>query len=152
MISRISLSIAAFAGLAACAAPIGTPPPANQQLAYSTAQPQLNTVNIIDDELQKTTLRTNGSTHVSTKLAVEGQGSNLTAAATREVWVSLRNLTDYPQNVEARVTWYDGVQRPVDGPTAWSRIFIPANGAETFISASVKPASESYYVEVRELN
>ena len=152
MISRIILPIAAIVGMSACATPVGTPPPAHQQMAYSTARPQLNSVNIIDDALQKTTERPNGSTHVSTKLAMEGQGSNLTAAGSREVWVTLRNLTDYPHNVEVRVTWYDGVQRPVDGPSAWERICIPANGAETFLSPSVNGASESYYVEVRELN
>ena len=131
--------------------PLASPPPAHQQQAFATAKPQLNTVNIIDGNLQSTRRRADGSTHVSTKLAVEGAGQSVTATGNREVWVTLRNLTDYPQNVESRVTWYDLSERPVDGPTGWTRIFIPANGAETFTSPSVQPAADSFYVEVREL-
>ena len=129
----------------------GVIPPAHQQVAYSTAKPRLNTVNIIDNALQTSYLRPGGAPYISTKLAVEGAGQSVVQTGAREVWVTLRNLTDYPQNVEIRVTWYDAAERPVDGPTAWKRIFIPSNGAETFTSPSVHSASNAFYVEVREL-
>lgn len=142
----------ALASLCACTTTaLPVPPPAHQQQAFATASPQLNTVNIIDDELQITHLRRNGSTHIDTKLAVEGAGQSILETGAREVWVTLRNLTDYPQNVETRVTWYDVAKKPVDGPTGWGRVMIPANGAETYTSPSVHPAADAFYVEVREL-
>lgn len=141
--------LAALCASACAAAPDITRP--HQQTAFATERPQLNTVNIIDGALQSTRENRNGTTHVSTKLAVEGSGSAPTAAGGREVWVSLRNLTDFPQNVETRVTWYDAAERPVDGPSAWDRLFLTANGGETFSSFSVKPSAVSFYVEIREL-
>ncbi len=123
----------------------------HQQTAVATEKPRYNTVNIIDDALQTTQERRNGSTHISTKLVVEGYGSTPTATGGREVWAVLRNLTDFQQNLEARVTWYDENERPVDGPSAWTRIFVTANGAETFRSLSVTPGATAFYVEIREL-
>lgn len=141
-----------ISGLCACTSTaIPLPPPAHQQQAFATASPRLNTVNIIDDALQQTHLKRDGSTHIDTKLAVEGAGQAVLETGAREVWVTLRNLTDYPQNVETRVTWYDAAEKPVDGPTAWDRLMIPANGAETYTNPSVHPAAQAFYVEVREL-
>ena len=138
-------------GLSVAACATQDPSLPHQQQAFATQRPVLNTVNIIDDRLQTTTVRPGGGALVSTKLAVEGAGQSTTATGGREVWVSLRNLTDYQQNIEARVTWYDSSERPVDGPSAWGRVFLTANGGQTWTSQSVHPAASQFYIEIREL-
>lgn len=150
-ISSSTASLLAFA-VVACASPLPQPIQPHQQVAFSTPSPVMNTVNIIDDTLQRTTEKERGGTIVGTKLAVEGAGQNMTATNSREVWVNLRNLTDYPQNIEARVTWYDVNERPVDGPTSWTRIFLPQNAGEIYRSQSISLQADAFYVEVRELN
>ena len=136
----------------ACATTGAQPLRTNQQVVMSTPAPVLNTVNIIDDRLQTTTVLRNGEASVSGKLAVEGAGQKYTATQTREVWATLRNLTDYPQNIEARVTWFDGQNAPVDGPTSWTRIHLPQNGSEIYRSQSISRDAEAFFVEIRELN
>jgi len=123
----------------------------NQQIVVSTDAPVLNTINIIDKTLQRTDVLKNGDVSRSGKLAVEGAGQKVTPTRTREVWATLRNLTDYPQSIEARVTWFDAHKTPVDGPSSWTRIHLPQNGAETFRQKSIDINSDAFFVEIREL-
>lgn len=123
----------------------------NQELAIYTGSPKMNTVNIIDKNLQRTFVLESGQTHTSGKIGVEGAGQKVTATQTREVWVRLRNLTDYPQNILVRTTWYDQQEAPVDGPSAWNRISLGQNAGEIYRTQSISMDAAFFFVEIQEV-
>lgn len=127
------------------------PIPANQEAAIQSAKPQMNTVNIIDKNLQNTHVYRNGDTVTTGKLAIEGAGQDVLESGRRQVWVQLRNLTDYSQNILVRTTWYSESGRPVDGPNAWTRISLSQNAGEIYESASISRKSSAFMVEVQEV-
>lgn len=125
--------------------------PTNQELAITTEKPYYNTVNIIDKNLQTTYTYRNGQSITTGKIAVENAGQDILKNGLREVWVQLRNLTDYPQAILARTTWYDERGRAVDGPSSWTRIFLSQNSGEVYESISIRPTSNSFMVEIQEV-
>lgn len=88
---------------------------------------------------------------ISNKIAIEDQGSRRTPTGTLEVWAQVRNRTDFPLQIEGRVQFYDSEQSPLEGPTAWKRIMLPANTIATWKESSVKTSEVAYYFgEIRE--
>lgn len=124
---------------------------ANQEAAIQSERPQLNTVNIIDKNLQTTHVYKNGNTVTTGKLAIEGAGQDVLDTGRRQVWVQLRNLTDFSQNILVRTTWYSESGRPVDGPNAWTRISLSQNAGEIYESSSISRKSRAFMVEVQEV-
>ncbi len=109
---------------------------------------RLNTVNIIDESLQKWHGREAGKTG---KIAVESTNSKRTATGTLEAWGVLRNRTDYPLQIEGRITFFDQYQVPVESPSAWRRVLLPANGIGAYKEFSTKTSQVAYYyIELRE--
>jgi len=88
---------------------------------------------------------------ISNKIAIERQGSRRSAAGTLEVWAQVRNRTDFPLQIEGRVQFYDSEQSPLEGPTVWKRLMLPANTIATWEESSVKTSEVAYYFgEIRE--
>jgi len=88
---------------------------------------------------------------IAHKIAVEDQGSRRTETGTLEVWAQIRNRTNYPLQIEGRVQFYDQNQAPIEGPTAWQRLMLPANTIATWKGLSVKATEVAYYFgEIRE--
>lgn len=103
---------------------------------------QYDRVVILDDSLQN---RRGG------KLAIENQGARRTATGTLEVYAVIRNRTDYPLQVEGRVQFFDQDRVPVEGPTAWQRVYLQPNSVSTWRDASTRVHDVAhYYVEIRE--
>jgi hypothetical protein len=151
MIKKLVIFFACAGSLSACATTNtyqNQPIPVNQD---ESREPQLNTVNIVDKNLQRTLVYKNGNRVTSGKLAVEGVGQTVLNSGTREVWVQLKNLTDYPQNILVRSSWFDKTGRPVDGPSAWSRLSLSQNTGETYKSSSISQEAEAFVVEVQEV-
>ena len=99
---------------------------------------ELNTVALIDAGLE---------------LKVKAQVTNArrTPTDTVEVWAVLKNLTNQPISVEGRTQFFDKDEAPVEGPTAWKRLFIPPNSMVTYREFSTRVQDvEYYYIEVRE--
>ena len=113
---------------------------------YATVR--LNTVNIIDKSLANWHGKEDEK---YSKIAVEQTNSRRTATGTLEVWATLRNRTDYPLQIEGRSQFFDSDQAPVEGPTAWQRVFLPANSVATYKEFSTKVEDVAYYyIEIRE--
>ena len=146
----IFVSMVTMGFLISCETVAQNPFPANQEVAIQSQKPQFNTVNIIDRNLQRTYTYQNGKSVTSGKLAIENAGQTILKSGLPEVWVQIRNLTDYNQNISVRTTWFDKTGRPVDGPSAWSRLFLSQNAGETYMSASVSPQAAAFMVEVQE--
>lgn len=107
----------------------------------------LNTVRIIDPELQ----HQGRSGRLSSRVAVEGNNARRTPNGTLEVWATLRNRTEYPMSLEARVQFFDREEAPAEKATAWKRLHLPSNGIVNFQEYSTGTAAVAYYyVEVRE--
>lgn len=124
---------------------------------------RLNTVNIIDKALQKwdgderdpkwlALLKNNpDEAKKYSKIAVEATNARRTPTGTVEVWATLRNRTDHPLQIEGRAQFFDSTQAPVEGPTAWQRVFLPPNSVATYKESSTKVMEIGYYyIEIRE--
>lgn len=107
------------------------------------ARPQMNTVVILDQELQAI----NGPG----KIAVESTGARRTPTGTLEVWALIRNRTDHPLQLEGRTNFFDSQQAPIDQPTAWKRFYLPPLAVATYKGQSTLIHGIQYYmVELRE--
>jgi hypothetical protein len=84
------------------------------------------------------------------KIAVEGSDWHRTDTGNAEVWVQLRNRTDYYMQVEARVQFYDDSRAPIGAPSAWQRIGLSPNAIDTYREMSTSPDVVYYFIEVRE--
>ncbi len=112
------------------------------------ARVRMNTVNIIDKSLQN--WQGKDGKRMS-KIAVESTNARRSPTGTVEVWAVLRNRTDYPLQIEGRVQFFDRDQAPVEGPTAWQRVYLPANSVATYKEFSTKVMEIGYYyIEIRE--
>ncbi|MFA4987589.1 MAG: hypothetical protein WC712_13485 [Candidatus Brocadiia bacterium] len=110
------------------------------------AQVRLNTVAILDESLAKW-----DDVKKYSKLAVESTNSERTATGTLRAWALLRNRTDYDINLECRVQFFNVDEEPLEGPTAWKRLYLPPNGVATYSESSVgTEAIHYYYIEIRE--
>ena len=79
-------------------------------------------------------------------------GQRPTATGTTEVYVVLRNHTDYDYRIEARTQFFDQDGVPTDVKPTWQRSTIPANSIATYRELSTTTQPLQYRVEVRELN
>lgn len=85
------------------------------------------------------------------KIAVESHNARRTPSGTVEVWAVLRNRTDFDLQVEGRVQFFDSDRAPAEGPSAWQRVHLPANGVITYREFSTKIFDiPYYYVELKE--
>lgn len=116
----------------------------------------MNSVAVLDKSLQKWKIyeeTLDGSIHHASvgKVAVESNGAKRTETGTLKVWAVLRNRTDYNLQVQARVQFFDEYKVPVEGPSAWQRIILPANSVSAYKENSLGMNElKYYYIEVRE--
>jgi len=109
---------------------------------------RLNTVQIIDDGLQKWQGK---ESERWSKISVESTNSRRTPTGTLEVWGVLRNRTDYPLQIEGRTTFFDQYEVPAEKPTAWRRVMLPPNGVAAYKELSTRMDEIAfYYIEIRE--
>jgi len=110
---------------------------------------QLNTVNILSDSLHQTTNIFGGAKHRG-KIEIDRTHVTTTGNGLPQVIVVIRNRSDHPLQVEGRTTWFDPAGIPVDGPSAWQRIFLPPNSVNSYQENSISNRATQYYVEIRE--
>lgn len=112
------------------------------------AKPRMNTVAIIDKSLADWQGSEEGR---RSKIAVEATNSTRSETGTLQVWATLRNRTDYPLQIEGRTHFFGPGQEPVEGPTAWQRVYLDANSVAHYKEFSTKiKGIEYYYIEIRE--
>ena len=112
------------------------------------ANVRLNTVAIIDKSLQNWQ---GPQSSRRGKVAVERTDAKRTDTGAVQAWALLRNRTDYPLQIEGRVQFFDESQAPIEGPSAWQRVFLPPNSVATYRENSTKTAGvKYYYIEIRE--
>ena len=98
---------------------------------------RLNNVSLLDDSLANT-------------IAIQGTNWQKTATGTAEVWVQVRNRTDYRYHLEGRVQFFNENQAPIGKPTAWKRVIVGPNEITTYREFSRDTNVAYYYVEIRE--
>lgn len=116
---------------------------------------RMNSVAVLDRELQVTYVNQNNLTgsmeygHAS-KISVESSGARRTPTGTVEVYTVLRNRTNYPQQLECNVQFFDRNAIPVEGPTAWQRVLLAPNSVASYKELSTTSEGSNYYIQVRE--
>jgi hypothetical protein len=117
---------------------------------------RMNSVAVLDQSLQVTYINENTLTgskeygHAS-KISVESSGARRTATGTVEVWTLLRNRTNFPQQLECNVQFFDRSGMPLEGPTDWQRLVLSPNAVAPYKELSTTSAEGlSYYIQVRE--
>jgi len=85
------------------------------------------------------------------KISVESTNSRRTETGTLEAWAVLRNRTNYPLQIEGRITFFDADKVPCEEPTTWQRVYLQPNAVEKYSEFSTKTQEVSfYYIEIRE--
>ena len=111
-------------------------------------------VRIRDDNIPGTQIRWNNVSllddAIANKILVESTNSRRTPTNTLEVWALFRNRTDYPLQLEARASFFDASQMPLEGPTAWQRVMLPPNANGHYKEFSTRVDIGYYTIEVRE--
>ena len=134
--------------LTACNA---TPPNLPHQSGVSPTALEMNSVTIIDNKLLESKKKAfSNQEYGYGKIHIESTGTAQTATGTQEVWVTFTNLTDFPQNIEAHVRFYDKNKRPIEAYSAWKRVLLAPKGTGTYQESSLSDAAAYFYVEVRE--
>ena len=88
---------------------------------------------------------------IKNKILVEATNTRRTPTGTLEAWATFRNRTNFPLQLEARSSFYDANQAPIEGPTAWQRIYLPPNATAHYSNVfSTKIDIGFYTIEVRE--
>ena len=87
---------------------------------------------------------------VGAKVSIMGSGWNRTPTNTAQVWVQVRNRTDFFIQIECRTQFFDAARIPIEGPTSWQRVMLSPNTITTYRENSTRTDVASYYVEVRE--
>ena len=122
------------------------------------ARIRLNTVNIIDPDLQARDNQVFGieiaafskKADYIGRIAVENHGGSRSPTGTLDIHVVLRNRTQFPMQVECRALFFDEQEIPVEGPTNWQRVYIDQNGIGSCKMLSTLLNTSYYYVEIRE--
>lgn len=113
---------------------------------------RLDAVAILDKSLQTWTYYDNSNIHkTKSKIAIENLGIRLLPSKNVEVFTTIRNRTDYPQQLLIRTQFYDKDKVSVENPTAWQRIMLPENSTMTYKSSSITINKiEHFLIEVKE--
>ncbi len=142
MIYRISFFCVISGLIWGCQSP--TAPP---ERAFGTGE-EIHTDGpvVLDQQLQSQSFFGN-----TVKIVLEDHGHKHTATGTHEVWVRLRNVTDFDQYVQGRVHFLSGGGEEVEAPSLWQQIFLPAKSIETYRAMSRgRDEVKRFYVELRE--
>lgn len=129
------------------------------------ARIRMNSVVIVDKHLQRWETKTvsrspqwlsifsSGSPENEkySKIAVERTNARRSPTGTVEAWATFRNRTDYPLTIECRTQFFDRQKAPVEGPTAWQRVYLPQQSVASYKEFSTNVMDVGYYyIEVRE--
>lgn len=141
--ATIVLVAAAACSLCGCKSPTAPPP-----MAVGTGEPiHTDGPVILDESLQRETML--GLGH-AVKVVLEDHGQSRAPTGTHQVWVRLRNVTDYDQYLQGRAHFLGENGDEVEEPSPWGRIFLPAKSIETYRAASTQRDDvKRFYVELR---
>jgi len=122
----------------------------NGSVEQRTNAVQMNEVVFVDHDLNRVEKKSSSDKTAQTiRVSVNSKGIRSTATGTAEVWVVLRNHTDYPQQIEGRTMFFDNDQAPADAAPQWKRVYIPANSLATYKELSISPQVAFYRVEIK---
>lgn len=139
VVTSVVISLFLIVSLSGCVTETGAAP---GKMAENHTGIKMDSVGILDRSLQD---------HNRGKISIEGTGARRTPTDTVEVWAQIRNRTDYPQQLECRVQFFDEDLAPTEGPSSWQRIYLPPQGLMVYKQASMGiDKLNHYYIEIRE--
>jgi uncharacterized protein YcfL len=144
----LAFSVLPILSLSGCAQPQAS---SSAQVAERTAPLEFNAVVFTDYDLSRSWGKDAGREGQVYRLSVENHGQRPTTTGTHEVFVVLRNHTDYDYQIEARTHFFDDIGVPVDSRATWQRLTVPANSIAAYKTLSTTTQALQYRVEVRAL-
>jgi len=113
---------------------------------------KLNSVAILDKGLQRWEyIDLDSEPSKKSKIAVENLGITSLDTGNVEVFTTVRNRTDYPQQLEIRTQFYDDNKITTEPPSAWKRVHLPQNSSMTYKEKSITIHTvTNFLIEVRE--
>ncbi len=88
---------------------------------------------------------------IADKIAIKSISTERSPTQTLVINVVIMNRTDYNQQVECRTQFFNADKIPCEKPSAWKRVYLPANSIETYTESSMKTTEVAFfYVEIRE--
>jgi hypothetical protein len=98
----------------------------------------LNTVNITD-------------VSITNKIMVQAVSVKRMVTGSIEVWSRIVNCTDFPLQIEGRTMFMNRAKGPVEPPSAWQRVYLPARTIGTYQEKSItRDGIQNYLIEIRE--
>ena len=113
---------------------------------------KLNTVAILDKEIQKWNYLDDKSKHITnSKISIENLGIKSLSTNNVEAFTTIRNRTDYPLQLKIRTQFYDDNKIATEDPSSWKRIFLPQNSSMTYKEKSITINEVSnFLIEIKE--
>ncbi|MDX1803176.1 MAG: hypothetical protein R3292_03790 [Alcanivorax sp.] len=138
------------AGLIAGVLLVGCQTSSKLEYKQRTAPTTYNSVTFTDYDLNRNFRGALFGPNKVVRISADKHGIRRTAANTSEVFVVLRNHTDYNSILEARTQFYDQSDVPTDVAPRWQRVVVPANSTSVYRERSTTTAPLKYRVEVRQ--
>lgn len=103
----------------------------------------------IPTELNSVAFLTDG---LGERVLVQNTTYHRTPSNTLEVVTSFKNITKKDVRLKVRTQFFDGDRVHQEGPRAWTMVFLPPQGIDTYKSHSYDKDALYYYVEVVEMD
>lgn len=124
---------------------------ADTQQQKDNYEQQIDKVVYIDHNLNRVEIGSMIPTSRSVvKVTTERFGSTQLAMGNLQAYAVIKNRTDYDLQLEVRVQFLDWEAIPLDDVTAWTRLYLPANGVGTFRESSLSQEAKHFMIEIRE--
>lgn len=113
---------------------------------------RLDAVAILDKSLQTWAyVDKDGSHSTKSKLAIENLGIRALPTKNVEVFTTIRNRTDFTQQLLVRTQFFDKDKISVESPTSWQRLILPQNSSITYKSFSITTDRIKHFlIEIKE--
>ena len=122
-----------------CAATRGEGP--TQGRSVSSFEQQMNTVYFLGQD------QANEDDY--SRVAVERTGASRTATGNLKCWAVLRNRTDYQQDLEYQVHFYDETQAPVEQQRSWTWVSLNPEEVKSIEAFSTRQGASCYVIQVK---
>ena len=96
----------------------------------------LNAVRVIDDTIGQ-------------KILPTATGAERLATMALRVSARVQNCTNDAIILEARTTFFDGLNLETEKATAWKKLYLPSLGSGQYETSSLEAGAESYIIELR---
>jgi uncharacterized protein YcfL len=105
----------------------------------------LNTVEFLDEDIRPDQGLFGGDDPIT----ISAASARRLSTGTMQVNIHFKNNTERPMAIQCRSTFFDEQKIPIEGPTAWQRVFLSAKSLGKYTENSTRTEAAYFHVEVR---